>query len=736
MKMSLADFVICDHCGIENKKGVKNCTNCGRPLTRDHYKHLWLRNTLITLGLFLLPFVILFYIVSFEVSTSFEKQIQNSLEYSVEVNVRTIMSFLDEREKDLLSIAKSDIENLSDIRLRRQFYKTFIKEKPWFEFIAVVNPKGDIIFSTNDIKGNMKGREYFNQSVAGSFFNSGIFHSEILDTTAMLISAPFYNRDNKIAGVIVAAISLSEFYNLILDLRIGKTSEVFLVDDQGIFLSPSKLGGNVLRESGFNKGDKNPHHGAGGILTHRDYRGEMVLCAFRKFITPNWYLVSEMDVKEAMTPVIALKRGMFFTFIIFGSFLILLSLFFSRQVINTLKSLTASLKQAYDDISQKKDTINKINVELRKRLKECEALSEELRVSEDYIKNIINSISSGLVAFNENLKITYFNEYVRNFAVDGRIEIQDDVINVLPIFNDIVIKEGIVDIFKKNEPFRIDKRSITIDSRNITVAITAFPLREADRVHGVILLINDITEQQRLQNQMADYEKLSALSQLALGAAHEINNPLLGITSYIEILLEEEKDVEKKTRAKEVLDSAYRISETVRGLLNFARPTPPKFIKINLNKLVTETISFLRHQPLFKKLKIERLLSAELPEITADINQMRQVLINIFINAAQAMPGSGILTVSTNKVKFEDHIEIIIKDTGIGMSPENTKKAFEPFFTTKKGEGTGLGLSISYSYIKNHNGDISITSELNKGTMVKILLPIRQGVKIHSEVIE
>jgi signal transduction histidine kinase len=235
---------------------------------------------------------------------------------------------------------------------------------------------------------------------------------------------------------------------------------------------------------------------------------------------------------------------------------------------------------------------------------------------------------------------------------------------------------------------------------------------------------------------MADYEKLTALSQLALGAAHEINNPLQGITFYLELLLEEENDVERKQRAKEVLDNAYRISETVRGLLNFARPTPPKFTKVQVNKLISETVSFLHHQPLFRKLEIRENLNPDLPSVTADANQIRQVMINILLNAAQAITDNGVITVTTGKLKFEDRVEIIVADTGIGVPPENLGRLFEPFFTTKKGSGTGLGLSISYSYIKNHGGDISITSDVKNGTEVRIVLPIRQKGKIHSEVIE
>jgi signal transduction histidine kinase len=736
MKDKLSDIIICEKCGQQNKKGTARCSNCGNELYRDFYKGLWLKNIVITFGLFLLPFIILFYVINFEISSHFENQVKQGLIYSVDVNARAIESFLDERKTDLLSIAKMNIVNLNQIKSQTHFLKRFILEKPGFDFIAVADLKGNILFSTNNMTPNIAGRTHFKKSLDGEFYNSGIFYSDILDTAAMIISSPLYNLQDRIIGVILASVYLKTFYNLILDLRIGETSEFFLVDEAGIFLSPSRLGGKVLREYSHFKEETNPRVGASGVTRHRDYRGKKVLGAYKKYDELNWYFVSEMDVAEAFAPVTRLRNAMFYIFLIFGCFILCSSIFFARQVTYVLKNLTRNLKEAFDDIIHKKNTINTINVELRKRLRDCESLSKQLRISEEYIKNIINSISSGLIAINRNVEITYCNDFVKTFAENKEISMNDDLYKVFPVLKNKEIKKHIENIFSKKKSFRIRKVPVVMDDTNTILSIAGFPIIDRNEINGATLVINDITEQERLHAQMADYEKLSSLSQLALGAAHEINNPLLGITSYIELLLDEEEDVEKKSRAKEVLDSAYRISETVRGLLNFARPTPPKFTKISLNKLISETLSFLHHQPLFRKIEIEKTLSDAVPQITADINQIRQVLINIFINAAQAMPKGGTLTIITNKVKFEELIEIKIIDTGSGISKDDLKKVFDPFFTTKKGEGTGLGLSISYSYIKNHNGRITMTSELNSGTEVTILIPIRQVAQIQSEVIE
>ncbi|MEO0095876.1 MAG: ATP-binding protein [candidate division WOR-3 bacterium] len=730
------DFIICEKCGKENPIYATQCVYCGHLFYKDIYKGLWRRNVLVTLLLFFIPFVILFYIINYEVSANFEKHIKTSLDYSVEVNTRIIKSFLEEREKNLLSINRIDISNINEIKKKNNIFIQFMKNNEWFDFIGIANPQGEIIFSTTPIKANIAEREYFKKALAGEIYNSSIFHSDALNRNAMIISAPFLNQSGEIIGIVFVSVTLSKFYNLILDLRIGKTSEIFLVDEQGKFLSPSKLGGEVLKQAGYYESEPNPHQGEGGVISHRDYRGEKVICAFRRFNKPNWYLVSEIDIKEALAPVNSLKKIILVIFLIFGTFLFFSAILFSNQITNLLKSLTSNLKSAFDDISNKKSLIDKINLELRKRLKECENLSKKLSASERYIKGITDSITSAILAIDRNYCITYCNNFAKNFLKIHNSQNNVNLFEASPLFLDEEIKNRLADIFNKNTSFSIEKKSVIIEGNNYILNISGFPVESGEGVHSATILINDITTYENMRTQMADYEKLSALSQLALGAAHEINNPLLGITSFLEMLIEEEDDVEKKTRAKEVLENAYRISETVRGLLNFARPAPPKFTKVNLNDLIKETVSFLHHQPLFKKIKIQKELADALPPITADANQIRQVLVNILLNAAQAIEDKGTITISTNKIKFEDFVEIKINDTGIGIPAENLKRVFEPFFTTKRGKGTGLGLSISLTYVKNHNGEIIINSEVGKGTEVKIILPIRQEGKITSEVID
>jgi signal transduction histidine kinase len=233
-------------------------------------------------------------------------------------------------------------------------------------------------------------------------------------------------------------------------------------------------------------------------------------------------------------------------------------------------------------------------------------------------------------------------------------------------------------------------------------------------------------EKIQFQSQLAEYEKYAALARLALGAAHEINNPLLGILSHLELELKAASDSEQRAELEQCIAGAKRISATLRGLVNYARPGPLVLSKISLHRLVMDTLSFLEGQPMLRDKQLENQVPPDLPHIRADANQLSQVLMNLLLNAAEATPEGGRITISASKLTYVESIEIRVSDTGCGIPPDILPHVFEPFFTTKRGKGTGLGLSISQAYVRSHNGEIRADSVLNHGTTITITLPIRQ----------
>jgi signal transduction histidine kinase len=241
-------------------------------------------------------------------------------------------------------------------------------------------------------------------------------------------------------------------------------------------------------------------------------------------------------------------------------------------------------------------------------------------------------------------------------------------------------------------------------------------------------------EKMQFESQLSEYEKFASLAQLALGAAHEINNPLLGILSHLE-LERRDADEEQREEIDQCIEGAKRISLAVRGLLDYARPGPLTLSKVSLRRLAEETMNFVGHQPMFRQIELQNCIPPDLPAITADSNQLSQILMNLLLNAAQATAPGGRITILADKVKFAEFVELRVRDTGAGIPADILPHVFEPFFTTKRGRGTGLGLSITQTYVHSHGGEIQVESIPGYGTTVRVTLPIRQAGKLvqHTE---
>ena len=237
----------------------------------------------------------------------------------------------------------------------------------------------------------------------------------------------------------------------------------------------------------------------------------------------------------------------------------------------------------------------------------------------------------------------------------------------------------------------------------------------------------------QFQAQLSEYEKYAALAQLALGAAHEINNPLLGILSHLELELRTTEDPADRSEIEQCIAGAKRISSTLRGLVNYARPSPPVLSRISLARLVADTVAFLENQPMLRGKILQIDVPSDLSLIRVDANQLSQVLMNLLLNAAEATPENGRIVVSAYKLAYVESLEVRVSDTGCGMPPEVLAHVFEPFYTTKRGRGTGLGLSISYAYIRSHGGDMRVDSVVNRGTTVTFTLPLRADEQTDEE---
>ena len=221
-------------------------------------------------------------------------------------------------------------------------------------------------------------------------------------------------------------------------------------------------------------------------------------------------------------------------------------------------------------------------------------------------------------------------------------------------------------------------------------------------------------------------EKLSSLGRLAAGIAHEINNPLAAILLYSTSML---KDFPVESPHREGLEIIVHETVRCRGiiqeLLEFSRERESRKVSANANKILEKALTILENEFRLRRIRVEKKLSSNLPDIPLDVNQIEQVLINFLVNAMEAIPGEGEVIIRTGEDEEGKGIIIEIEDSGIGISEEYKDRIFEPFFSTKP-KGTGLGLPVNYGIIEKHQGRISVFSEPGQGTRIRVWLPLDQ----------
>ncbi len=254
---------------------------------------------------------------------------------------------------------------------------------------------------------------------------------------------------------------------------------------------------------------------------------------------------------------------------------------------------------------------------------------------------------------------------------------------------------------------------------------------------------------QRVFKQLTRTERLAALGQISAGVAHEINNPLGGILLYSNLVFEElAEDNPARANMEKIIYQTNRCKQIVQNLLDFARTPAGDMLPFNINDVIHTSLKLVQDQSMFLGIEVKAELADDLPDVQGDRSRLEQVFLNLFLNAADAMEGKGVLTITsallrrhidnTEEVFFHDEkiclltsdktVKVTIADTGKGIDKAYLSHIFEPFFTTKDpGQGTGLGLSISYGIIQKHNGFIDVESQPGKGTSFIVALPAYEG---------
>jgi PAS domain S-box-containing protein len=361
--------------------------------------------------------------------------------------------------------------------------------------------------------------------------------------------------------------------------------------------------------------------------------------------------------------------------------------------------------------------------------------AEELGRMRAFNENILESLDDGLVVFDEDERIVRWNRALESFY---GVTTSDAVGRRLSDVFDQPFVDALA-AARREHPRGATLYRVPLSGRRpmepqrLLVNATVVPLQnasDADHVAGgTILLIENITDRVRLEEQLQISEKMASIGLLAAGVAHEVNTPLTGISSFTQMLLENADPADPRTRLLEKIErQTFRAAKIVNGLLNLSRPASASSerIHVDLNGVVSDVLSLLEHQFEVGKIKVRRELSGTPVTVLGIEHQLQQVFLNLFLNARDAMPRGGWLSVTTRAAGGRAVAEVA--DTGSGIPPEQLSRIYDPFFTTKAiGRGTGLGLSITYGIVREHDGEIHCDSTLGKGTRFTLALPLAEA---------
>jgi PAS domain S-box-containing protein len=364
------------------------------------------------------------------------------------------------------------------------------------------------------------------------------------------------------------------------------------------------------------------------------------------------------------------------------------------------------------------------------------SLEGELRRSNAFFHNLIDSSVDGIIASNMKGKIVLFNQEAQSLLGYNEEDIQS--LHVTQLYNAGVayelIKRMRSDHFGgKGKLLRHELNVKHKDGHDIPVSFSGGIIYDRDQEIATFGLFTDLRAMQRIEEDLEQThrmlmqsEKMAGLGRLAAGVAHEINNPMSGIMLYANLVQEDlGADHPLASDLQTIVHEAERCKVIVADLLEFSHQTTYEMELVNLNDVIGKTLTVLQHQPLFQNISIIRELNPDLPPIYGNAIRLNQVVMNIVVNAVQAMEGKGQLRITSRTRANQDINEILIEDSGPGIDNDLLEKIFDPFFTTKAaGEGTGLGLSVSYAIVKEHKGSIRVTSSPETGTTFTLRFPV------------
>ncbi len=700
-----------------------------------------------------------------EMADQFNKQ-QLLLAQEVAINIESV---IDHVYKDISVI--SQIPNVQNI-YRSPAIRAMVEamnfhiQSEMLVTIRILNRKGRLVYDSA-----FPGREGADLSQTDYFKRASVLsrHGRLvtellaspvhkLEGKQFIIATPIYQPVRtpltwRFNGVVLAVLSMDGMtQKFMAPIKSGTRGYAWMMDSDGTLLyhptQPQMVGKNLYHTDrscfkchiSFETEKKMIEGKAETFGYYRAPGGENKLLAFFKIPIGSkaWIVV----VSAPYSDVIALmqKSRLFYTLLIISIFVT--TLVASIVTIFTYKKRILAEEKAAHLENQRK-------------------LEQEIVIAKNYLENIIENTRTNLMVLDRDLSVRTANTAQAKTLGRPKEDILDRPFftlfpDNLPPYDGIPIEALLHKVVVGGKSFDIKEYRITgVRPEPLYLDMNVSPLLIAGEVTGIIITSNDVTKRvlledaikqyteelevkvdqevataKRLEQQVLHSEKLAAIGRLAAGVAHEIGNPLTSISTFAQLLREMAADEFTQSSLDIINNHIQRITEIVRQMSAFSRPDSTNIKLVQINDILKSSLDLMRLDKRMKStITISVQLEPDLPQTMVDEGQIAQVFINIILNALDAMPGGGRLSITSRHGLSDqglDTIFIDFRDTGVGIPSDAIEKIFDPFYTTKEsGKGTGLGLSVSYNIVKRFKGDIRVASQPGNGTTFTVVLPVR-----------
>ncbi len=650
-----------------------------------------------------------------------------------------IERFLFERYGDIQVISQSPILKSSDINkdLKLKYLENVRKAYETYDFIIVTDANGNIDLASGNIENDSSYKQFFSYVKSGEIFVSDFIYNEKSKSYVMYFISPIMDDNNNLIGTVVERMNFFSIDDIVKNVHPGKSGYAYIID----------MSGNSIMSNSANTPEiKGPLSSSQGILysTNNSIDYISALNPLKKYPSQanTWSLVVEEPVKEAFEVTTKLRNYIIITILFSALALLVLANIMTKLITRPIKRLVMKTQSAAegdfvqdiniesrDEIGSLASSFNILLSNLKSMMNQVLEVSGEIASLEEirqYVDRFFENIPSAIITVDNYGTITSINSVAcqildcdKNTVLGKNINDKSISIKLEPVIN--LLKDGI-----EKEAVYI-KHILKIKgstNKEIPVMInTSIQKDSGGKLLGVIGAFRSLEEIKNFEESMVRAKNLASVGALSAGMAHEIRNPLTSIKGYaqfIKLELGESNPLNEDINI--IINEVDRLNGILDRFLAFARPSQPKLESCNVNDIINDIVKLLSKDTLPKNIILKTELET-LPDSSLDYEQIEQAVLNVAINALQAMKNGGTLTLSTHYNVIEKLVEISLADTGPGITNENLEDIFEPFYTTKP-KGTGLGLAITSTIIESHKGFIEVKSVPEQGTQFIIKLPI------------